>query len=253
MRVLIAIPSDDFDPTEAAVPWKILSEAGVEVVVATPEGEPAQADPIVLGGERLGWFRVLLRADANGRAAYEEFSSAVCSVPSSYADLDTGEFDALILPGGHAPKMRAYLESEPLRAIIGEFFASDKLVAAICHGVVAVARTKGPDGKSVLYGRKTTALTEAMELFAWKRTRSFLGDYYRTYPKTVQREVTEALANEDDFLCGPRPFLRDTPDKPKRGFIVEDGNYISARYPGDVHRFANAILVRLEKNRSKIG
>jgi protease I len=150
------------------------------------------------------------------------------------------------LPGGHAPKMRAYLESETLRVIICDFFAADKLVGAICHGVVAACRARTPDGKSVLHGRKTTALTEDMELFAWKRTRKKLGDYYRTYPQTVQSEVTEALGSEGSFLCGPKPLLRDTPSKLGRGFVVEDGNYISARYPGDVHRFSQAMLARLQ-------
>jgi protease I len=245
MRVLLPIPNEDFDPTEAAVPWKVLTEAGIAVQVATPDGGSAAADAIVLEGDKLGLFRAVLRTDANGRRAYAEFSERVCGSPGCYSDLKADDFDALVLPGGHAPKMRSYLESESLRSLISEFFASDKLVAAICHGVVAAARARRPDGKSVLYGRKTTALTEDMELFAWKRTRKSLGDYYRTYPKTVQQEVTEALEEESDFLCGPRPFLRDTPSKLGRGFVVEDGNYISARYPGDVHRFSDILLNRL--------
>ncbi len=245
MRVLLPIPNADFDPTEAAVPWKTLTEAGIDVVVATPDGHSAAADSIVLEGTQLGPLRFLLRADANGRRAYEEFASAVCSSPKSYEDIDPNDFDALVLPGGHAPKMRDYLESETLRAIISHFFASDKLVAAICHGVVAAARAKRPDGESVLFGKTSTALTEDMELFAWKLTRRKLGDYYRTYPQTVQDEVTEALGDAGVFLAGPRPFLRDTPKKLGRGFIVTDGNYISARYPGDVHRFSQAIVQAL--------
>jgi len=31
MKVLIATSTTDFDPTEVAVPWKILHEAGVDV------------------------------------------------------------------------------------------------------------------------------------------------------------------------------------------------------------------------------
>jgi len=248
MKVLLAIPNQDFDPTEAAVPWKLLTEAGIEVVVATPEGGPAAADPIVLEGRELGLLRVLLQADANGRRAYREFHASACAASRCYDELRSEDFDALLLPGGHAPKMRPHLESESLRRLISAFFAADKIVAAVCHGVVAVARARRPDGKSVLYGRKTTALTEAMELFAWNLTKKKLGDYYRTYPQTVQQEVTQALQSPDDFSCGPRPFLRDTASKPSRGFIVEDGNYISARYPGDIHRFSHALLAKLQSS-----
>jgi protease I len=242
MRALMPIPNTDFDPTEAAVPWKTLSNAGIEVVVATPDGNAAVADPIVLSGKGLGPLGFLLRANRNGRSVYGEFEEAMCASPKAYADVNAKDFDALILPGGHAPKMRTYLESSTLHACIADFFASDKVVGAICHGVVAAARSKREDGKSVLFGRRTTALTEDMELFAWRVTKRKLGDYYRTYPQTVQSEVTEALGNDGSFLTGPKPFLRDTPTKLSRGFIVQDGNYISARYPGDAHRFSQAIV-----------
>lgn len=245
MRALMPLPNADFDPTEAAVPWKVLSEAGIEVVVATPDGKEAAADPIVLSGKELGFLRVFLRTDKRGRQAYEEFSKAVCQTPAAYGHVNASDFDALILPGGHAPKMCSYLENLVLHQLITDFFAADKVVGAVCHGVVAAARAKRSDGKSVLFGRSTTALTEDMELFAWKATRKKLGDYYRTYPQTVQSEVTEALGESGTFHTGPQPFLRDSPTKLGRGFIVQDGNYISARYPGDIHRFSQAIAAAL--------
>lgn len=248
MRVLLSIPNQDFDPTEAAVPWKILTENGVEVIVATPQGGIAAADSVTLTGKGLGLLRMVLQADARGRAAYDEFASAVCNDTQAYSTLQSNDFDALILPGGHAPKMRSYLESTVLHRLIAEFFAQDKIVAAVCHGVVAAARAKNSDGHSVLRNRRSTARTERMELFAWKRTRKRLGNHYRTYPEiTVQQEVCQALGPNGEFLEGPPPLLRDTPDKPNRGFIVEDGNYLSARYPGDIHRLSYALLNRLQR------
>ena len=35
-KILIPIPANDFDPTEAAIPWKILSENGINITFATP-------------------------------------------------------------------------------------------------------------------------------------------------------------------------------------------------------------------------
>ncbi len=246
-RILLPIPNSDFDPTEAAVPWKTWRDAGIEVVVATPDGQSASADPIVLSGKGFGMMKVILRAGKLGREAYQQFFEQACAQPSSYDVVDVADFDALFLPGGHAQGMKSYLESERLQELTREFFAQDKLVSAICHGVLVAARTKDSSGNSVLFGRKTTALTEAMETFAWKATRSRLGNYYRTYPETtVQKEVIEALASPDDFIVGPKPFLRDSPKALSRGFVVEDGNYISARYPGDVHSFSDRVLKRLK-------
>jgi protease I len=248
--VLIPLAACDFDPTETAVPWRLLRAHGHQVVFATPEGRPGAADPKMVTGEGLGMLGPLLRADAAGRAAYAELTrSAEFARPISYGEIVAANFDALLLPGGHAPGMRPYLESARLQAIVAEFFERDAPVAAICHGVLLVARSRHREGKSVLYGRKTTALTKMMELTAWTLTRLYLGDYYRTYPVTVEDEVRAALAQGSDFIAGPMPIRRDSPDRPGIGFTERDGNYLSARWPGDAHRFGGEFAAMLRERR----
>jgi protease I len=237
---LIPLPDRDFDPTEAGVPWRILTRRGHRVVFATPKGKIARADPRMITGEGLGVFAALMKADFNGRSAYEEMSR--CEEfrhPIGYDDISPEKFDGLILPGGHAKGMRAFLESGQLQAHVGRFFSQSRPVGAICHGVLLVARSRRPDGRSVIYGRKTTALTKFMELAAWTLTFLYLGDYYRTYRTTVEDEVRGALARSDDFIRGPLSIVRDAPNNLAAGFTVRDGNYLSARWPGDAHRFAN--------------
>ena len=246
-RVLIPLPSLGFDPTEAAIPWKILTHAGVEVLFATPDGQPAQADPHTLHGHRLGIWRGVLRADPRGRAAYRALSEEPAFLsPLRYEEIDPDGFDGLILPGGHAPEMRPYLESAKLQATIATFFERFLPVGAVCHGVLLVARTQR-DGRSILEGRRTTALTASMENFAWFATRLWLKNHYRTYDLSVEAEVKAALAQASDFEQGPPPLLRDTPERLERGFTVRDGNYLSARWPGDAHRFANEYLKMLRE------
>ncbi len=65
-----------------------------------------------------------------------------------------------------------------------------------------------------------------------------LGHCYRTYPKPVETGVGEALARPEDFIQGPTSIRRDSPANLEAGFTVLDGNYLSARWPGDAHRFA---------------
>jgi protease I len=112
--------------------------------------------------------------------------------------------------------------------------------------VVLAARAQTESGRSVLYGRKTTALTRSQELTAWGLTVTWLGNYYRTYPETVQSEVTRALAQPSDFETGPFALRRDSPANTTEGFTVRDGNYLSARWPGDAHRFAAEYAAMLE-------
>ena len=242
MRISFPLPSQDFDPTESAIPWRALVDAGHEVVFATPEGQPAKADHRVLSGKGFAIWRHFLRAKPHARDVYAEMAaSEAFKHPIAYAQLDPERFDGAILTGGHAPSMKSLLESERVQAFVATLMLAGKPVGAICHGVLVAARARDPKtGRSVLHGRKTTALTRVQELTAWAMTGLWLRSYYRTYPQTVQEEVTEALASPEDFLTGPSAFsvAREGPGKLAFGFTVRDRNYLSARYYGDAYRFA---------------
>jgi putative intracellular protease/amidase len=280
--VLIPLPRNDYDPSEVAVPWRVLTQAGHTVVFATPDARTASADPIMLSGEGLDlWgqiprlrkfplFGLLLRANRDARNDHARLvQDKAFLAPIAWNDIDNTHFDALLLPGGHCARgMRAYLESAQLKHVVSACFAVNKPVAAICHGVLLVARSTRADGRSVLYGRRTTGLTWALEKSAWsltRITRFWDPDYYRTYPDgagqpvgymSVQHEVSRALADPSDFLDVPREashyrrktcgLVRDTDTDDTPAFVVRDGHYISARWPGDVHRFAREFMQILE-------
>jgi protease I len=247
--VLIPLPHRDFDPTETGVPWQELTRRGHRVCFATPDGAVAEADPRMVHGTGLGLLKDVLRADANGRAAYLAMTAdASFNAAWDYDRAAAEHIDGLLLPGGHAPGMRAYLESAILQSIVTRSFERNIPVGAICHGVLLAARAKAATGRSVLFGRKSTALTRTQELTAWALTAAWLGNYYRTYPETVQSEVTRCLARPADFVTGPLSLRRDGPGNTGDGFTVRDGNYLSARWPGDAHRFAADYARLLEAN-----
>jgi putative intracellular protease/amidase len=287
-QILVPIPANDFDPTEAAVSWQILQSLGHTMTFATPDGETAQADAMMITGQGLdlwGFIPVLrrfpllgllMRADSNGRRAYATLiDDPRFKAPLKWADIDAGKFDGLLLPGGHRARgMRAYLESTVLQRVVAEFFEADKPVAAICHGVLLAARsTSKRTGKSVLYARKTTALTWAIESAAasiGRAIRFWDPWYYRTYHEeagqsrgymSVQAEVTRALERPGDFLDVPKGspnyrkktsgLHRDTPEDSSPAFIVQDRNYVSARWPGDVHTFAKAFAAVVSQAKSR--
>ena len=164
--------------------------------------------------------------------------------------------------------MRSYIDSEILHRLVVDAFSRGLKVGAICHGVLLAARSVDPaTGHSVLYGRRTTALTWALERTAWRLsriTRFWDRDYYRTYREepgqpsgymSVQSEVTRALLNSTDFCDVERGsphwrvktsgVARDTATDSRPAFVVEDGDYVSARWPGDTHTFANVLSQKL--------
>jgi len=249
MTILIPTGTYDVDPTEVAIPWQTLRDHGHEVCFASDTGKPATADPVMLSGSGLGPFKSFLVAQKPAQATYRALlQDKAFQNPIHYDDIRTDDFDAILLPGGHAKGIIPYLESTTLQAAIAGFFTADKPVAAICHGVVATCRAKNPEtGKSVLWGRKTTALLRRQERLAYQITKRKVGDYFLTYPITVQDEVTATLKCPSDFIEGPLPILRDNMKHLKRGFTVRDGNYLSARWPGDIHKFSLDFLDMLHR------
>ena len=273
--VLIPIPDVDFDPTEVAVSWVVLRRQGHEVRFATASGRAGRADDLMVTGQGLDpWGFVpglsnivgvgrVLRADQRGRSAYAQLlRSEEFQGPVTWDAVDLDQVDGLLLPGGHRARgMRSFLESTILQDTVVEAFGRQMPVAAVCHGVVLAARSIDPrTGRSVLYGHRTTALTWSLERRAWRVTRVgrfWDPDYYRTYReeprqpagfRSVQQEVTRALATDADFLdvdpSHPDASVkldgrhRDRLDDDRPAFVVVDGNYVSARWPGDVHTFA---------------
>ena len=274
-RVLIPLPARDFDPSEAAVSWRLLVKGGHAVHFATPDGLPAVADTMMLTGRGLDpWGAVpllrnwpliglLMRANREARQAYAEMiADPKYLAPLRWDAAEASAFDGLLLPGGHRARgMCDYLESKILQRLVACFFDDQKPVAAICHGVLLAARSLSKQtGRSVLSGYQTTALTWTFENSAWsvaRITRFWDPNYYRTYleqrgqPKgfmSVQQEVTRALARPDDFRDVPKDdphyrrktsgMVRDRVDDETPAFVVRDRNYVSARWPGDVHTFA---------------
>lgn len=242
-RVLLPLPDRDFDVTEVAVPWQLLREAGHEVVFATEAGSVAAADPLLLTGVLFGQLGA---ADEPKRFYADMIASDEYLHPITWAEVEPSSFDGLLLPGGHAPGMRQYLGSGVLQSKVAEFWALDRPVGAICHGVLVLARSADIDGCRLLLGRRTTCLPKYMERSAFFLTAWLRGRYYRTYPAYVEDEVRGVLAGPDHFVRGPRAGTkRGTATDDRAAFVVEDGNYVSARWPGDAYLFARTFIQRL--------
>ena len=217
----------------------------------------------MLTGRGLLLVGTLLRANRDARAAHAAMiGDFAFQHPLCWNDLGMGEFDGLILPGGHRARgMQSYLENAEVQRLVVDFFAADKPVGAICHGALISARSTDPKtGRSVLYGRKTTSLTWTLERSAARlgKVVRFWGPfYYRTYRDglgeadgymSVQAEITRALRSASDFVdvdpnapdyrCKTSGLDRDTLDDAGPAWVVRDGNYVSARWPSDAHTFA---------------
>jgi putative intracellular protease/amidase len=258
VRVLLPLPDRDFDLTEVAVPWQILTDAGHRVVFATERaGTTPVADPLLLTGVLFGQLGA---ADEPKRMYHRMTDTPEYRATIGWADIEPTAYDGLLLPGGHAPGMRQYLGSALLQNKVAAYWALGRPFGAICHGVLVAARSPDANtGRSILYEHRTTCLLKYYEhrttcllkyqeragyyLTAWRR-----GRYYRTYPAYVEDEVREALRDpQAQFEHGP-PVLsaRGTADDDRPAFALQDRMYLSARWPGDAYLFAKRFRAMLE-------
>ena len=236
-NLLIVLPQTDFDPTEVALPWLVWTQAGHNVCFATETGGAATCDPITLSGEGLPIVASSLKVRLEGEAAYAAMIAAPrYKKPLTWAKARAADFAALHFPGGHAPGMRPYCESVEVQRLAKEAFAAKQPVSAICHGALPLARA------GVLKGRRTTALTNMMEEISVRLTNRTLPGHYRTYAMSVEEEVRERIKPGGRFERGGL-FPRYSGSKaPEVGFVLRDGNYLSARWPGDAWTLAVRLL-----------
>jgi protease I len=103
MKALI-ITADQFEDSELFVPKEALEKAGFQVDIATPEK----------GHQFHGKHGGTVLADVTLR------------------EVEPGNYDLLLLPGGKAPELLR--RDEHVIHIAKAFFKADKPVAAICHG-----------------------------------------------------------------------------------------------------------------------
>ncbi|MFJ8074464.1 type 1 glutamine amidotransferase domain-containing protein [Streptomyces sp. NPDC096176] len=142
---------------EVAASHEVLRAAGHDVTIATPGGVRPTVDPISLD-ERGG----VEDADAERFRAYLETIDADLAAPADLADVSAGDYDAVYIPGGHAP-MADLAVSADLGRLLHHAAGRGTVVAALCHGPSALLSAVGQDGAFAFAGRRLTVFSNEEE------------------------------------------------------------------------------------------
>lgn len=118
-KKILMIVGDFVEDYEAMVPLQILTMVGHEVVVVCPDKKPGQKVKTAVH-------------DFEGDQTYSEKLGHNFAITGDFEKVTEQAFDGLVIPGGRAPEYLR-LNGEVL-ALVKQFFASNKPVAAICHG-----------------------------------------------------------------------------------------------------------------------
>jgi putative intracellular protease/amidase len=140
---------------EFVAPYRAFTEAGHEVVVATPGGvvppvDRASLTPEVNGGPD--------GADAINAALD---AAAELRSPIKLEDADPAEYVAVFYPGGHGPMEDLAINADSARLLAGALAAGTPL-GLVCHGVAALLAA-GDGGASPFAGYRVTGFTNAEE------------------------------------------------------------------------------------------
>ena len=136
--------------SEAAHPWKELTDAGVEVDLASIEG----GQPPMDGRDESDEVQNAFLADP-------DVSAQLADTPA-LADVDPSDYDAVLFVGGHGTMWDFPGNPEVTRVGRG-VWESGGVVAAVCHGPAALVDITLSDGSHLVDGKTVAGFSNAEE------------------------------------------------------------------------------------------
>ncbi|MCX2740337.1 type 1 glutamine amidotransferase domain-containing protein [Pontibacter anaerobius] len=139
---------------EFAAPYYVMSDAGVEVTLASPEGGEPPVDP---SSEAPG-----AQTEATERYNQDEALQEKLRHTKKLSEVKADDFDAVFYPGGHGP-LWDLTESDESVKLIEAFAKQKKPVAAVCHAPAVFAKVKNENGEPFVKGKNVTGFTNSEE------------------------------------------------------------------------------------------
>lgn len=171
-RVLIVVANPSTSSTlgwpvgfwaaELTHPYYELTERGIQVTIASPDGGTVEMDSLSDPRDPSQW------------SAEDLISMGFVNTPAlmalledtpRLADVDLDGFDAIMVAGGQSP-MFTFRANEDLHRAIRHFYEAEKPTAVYCHGTAALADLRLSDGSYLVDGKTVTGFANAEEDFS---------------------------------------------------------------------------------------
>lgn len=132
-RILL-ITGDFTEDYETMVPFQMLKMVGHRVDAVSP-------------GKNAGQSVATAIHDFEGEQTYSEKRGHNFALTADFAKVSSADYDALVIPGGRAPEFLR-LDAKVV-ALVRDFAAAGKPIAAICHGPQLLAGARVIEGKRI--------------------------------------------------------------------------------------------------------
>lgn len=230
---------------ELMQPVRRLLDAGHSVTFATPKGnaptlDKSSVDKMYFNGDEaaLQAHKALMeRMDITSRS-----KSPVISL-SRVEQIGYGHFDAVYIPGGHAP-MQDLLQSEELGKLLKNFHANGKTTALVCHGPIALLSTL-PDARRYALGLQSASGVQPVP--AW----TYAG-YRLTVISNEEEEQAKGLLNGGAMKFYPQTAVEQAGARyssnlaPWTSHVVVDRELITGQNPASALDVASKLIEKLE-------
>ncbi|MDY0955763.1 type 1 glutamine amidotransferase domain-containing protein [Stenotrophomonas rhizophila] len=164
MKILIVLTSHDqlgdtgrktgFWLEELAAPYYAFTDAGAQIVLASPKGGQPPLDPKSNEPD--------FQTDLTRRFEADPAATALLASTVRLDSVRQQDFDAVFYPGGHGPLWDLANDSHSI-ALIESFIAANKPVALVCHAPGVLREVKAADGSPLVAGKKVTGFTNSEE------------------------------------------------------------------------------------------
>jgi putative intracellular protease/amidase len=172
-RVLIVVANPAVDQhgwpvgfwaAELTHPYYELTERGIEVTIASPDGGEVRPDALSDPRDESRWSAGDLIS--LGFLHSPDLVALLADTPA-VSTVDVAGYDAIMVAGGQAP-MLSFRGHAGLAAAIRAFYEAEKPVAVYCHGVAALVDLRLSDGSYLVEGRTVTGFSDVEEDFGNK-------------------------------------------------------------------------------------
>ncbi|KAF9539727.1 hypothetical protein EC957_005101 [Mortierella hygrophila] len=203
---------------EVAEPATILARHGYELVFASPKGGKAPLDKGSVEAAKDHPNTVKFLADKE----YQQ------KVDNTYKVSDfigrEHEFEAIVYPGGHGPMFDLEHDEAALKVTAAAYEAG-KVVAAVCHGPIALTDVVLKDGTHLVKGKNVTGFSDDEE-------------------RAVKKEhLVPVLLETKLRQLGAHYHKADQPWGVK---VVTDGRIVTGQNPASAPGFGEAIHTAIQ-------
>jgi putative intracellular protease/amidase len=177
---------------ELTHPYFELTERGIDVTLASPDGGKVEMDALSDPRDESKW------------SASDLITMGFVNTPdlmallentAKLAELELADYDAIMVAGGQSP-MFTFRDNADLAATIRQFYEAEKPVAVYCHGTAALIDLTLSDGSYLVEGKTVTGFANIEEEFSDE----FVGQRVMPGANYVQGGLFKAFAVRDGRL-----------------------------------------------------